>query len=148
MKLSDAIMERCTLAMLRAGQKALIDAGEPDPGEGKVAAEDAWNEADAAQRKALFAVVEAIVEAVFPDLAPDDRRVLVENLRSMAEDFRYNEPEVGIFGSEPLGDATSVLADLVEVDCPGHVASDADPKICRYCGTNVEEYRDEPREEE
>lgn len=23
--------------------------------------------------------------------------------------------------------------------CPGHIASDHDPKVCRYCGTNVEE---------
>jgi hypothetical protein len=25
--------------------------------------------------------------------------------------------------------------------CPGHVASDGDPKLCRYCGTHVDEER-------
>lgn len=31
----------------------------------------------------------------------------------------------------------------VTLDCPGHVASDDDPKVCRHCGTHVDEYRDE-----
>jgi hypothetical protein len=28
-----------------------------------------------------------------------------------------------------------------ERDCPGHVASDDDPKVCRHCGTHVDEER-------
>jgi hypothetical protein len=30
--------------------------------------------------------------------------------------------------------------------CPGHTASDHDAKVCRYCGTHIDEYRDEPPE--
>lgn len=29
----------------------------------------------------------------------------------------------------------------VQFGCPGHVASDADPKVCGHCGTHVEEER-------
>lgn len=29
-------------------------------------------------------------------------------------------------------------------DCPGHVASDNDPKVCRHCGTHINEYIDNP----
>jgi hypothetical protein len=25
--------------------------------------------------------------------------------------------------------------------CPGHIASDGDPKVCRHCGTHVDEER-------
>jgi len=28
-------------------------------------------------------------------------------------------------------------------DCPGHVASDLNPKVCRYCSTHVDSERDE-----
>jgi hypothetical protein len=28
-------------------------------------------------------------------------------------------------------------------DCPGHVASDLNPKVCRYCATHVDGERDE-----
>lgn len=35
------------------------------------------------------------------------------------------------------------LTNLQAKDCPGHVASDDDPKVCRHCGTHVDELRDE-----
>lgn len=38
------------------------------------------------------------------------------------------------------------LAGILPPDCPGHVASDSDPRVCRHCGTHVDEYRDEPEQ--
>lgn len=32
--------------------------------------------------------------------------------------------------------------------CPGHVASDADPKVCRHCGTHVDEERPDDEEQQ
>lgn len=36
---------------------------------------------------------------------------------------------------------------FAEEDCPGHVASRADPKVCRHCGVHVDELRpDDPHD--
>ncbi len=43
--------------------------------------------------------------------------------------------------------ARDLVADHVEFDaftendCPGHVASDDDPKVCRFCGCHVDDLR-------
>lgn len=48
-----------------------------------------------------------------------------------------------------LGKARERVADHVEgrvtdeQSCPGHAASDTDPKICRHCGTHIDSLRPE-----
>lgn len=48
------------------------------------------------------------------DLGEGDRKTLVEELRNFAKEARYSEPDVGVFGSDAMGDALEALAKLVE----------------------------------
>lgn len=42
---------------------------------------------------------------------------------------------------EALALTTPSKAPHTEEACPGHVASDHDPKVCRHCGTHIDSLR-------
>lgn len=118
MKPSDEVLRRCVLAMLEAG-KAVVEREEGrDMLDGQTP-QSVWDEADEEARGEMVSVVQAVLDAVEPDY---------------------------ILVSQPT--PTAPVYPIGPDQCAVHVASDDDPKICRHCGTNVEEYRDEPREEE
>lgn len=51
--------------------------------------------------------------------------------------YRLGTPDNGVSivgGNERLYDYRGVLERVY--DCPGHIASDINPRICRYCGTH------------
>jgi len=54
------------------------------------------------------------VDNTMPWVSSEDRSWLVGELRSMARDARYSEPEVGIFGSDSLGNYLDRLAKDIE----------------------------------
>ncbi|MGY3588062.1 hypothetical protein [Bradyrhizobium sp. USDA 4350] len=47
----------------------------------------------------------------------------------------------GALDLEPCGCPADLGARVDEDDCPGHVASDADPKVCGRCGVHIDSLR-------
>ena len=46
-------------------------------------------------------------------LDDQDRKVLIDGLREWSKEARYTESDVGVFGSDKLGDALDALAEFV-----------------------------------